>query len=534
MLDAKNLKIYGAILIFIIVIIIGIGIYTSTNLFEQEAAKTKNIEIPSVSSQEKVLTVTYNSVYYSFSLDELMSSFQAVSGLGTSINQLGKISGPNNYTGVPIYLLLQSIDKCPDEYWLIANSSYYSYNFSNENVSGKTFIYDENNQSYLMGNMTMVVAYEMNGKFLNEITGGPLRIVFLDKKGSITHSSMWVSSVDKLMLIKKEEKTEKIENIPPIVSINASNTGQSLTVYFQGNALDPDGYITSFQWDFGDGSLSTEKNPIHSYLTIGAYEVRLTVTDNEGARNSSSKYIVVGNQKPIPDFSYTPVKPIIGNNVFFTDKSTDVDGSIIQWFWDFGDGTSSSEKNPSHQYVDIGTFKVKLTVEDNFNSVSETSREIIVTAQSNNNTILTITYDGNQKTYTLEDLENMVSMTGYGGRINKVGVIQGPFEYKGVPISVLANEFSLNPTSYTLTTISSDGYVYNYTQDEIQGNIQVYDTEGNELGIGGVTMILAYEEEGMQGFPDGPLRIAYVADEKQVTDAFRWAKYVTEIEFFEV
>ena len=178
-------------------------------------------------------------------------------------------------------------------------------------------------------------------------------------------------------------------------------------------------------------------------------------------------------------------------------------------------------------------YKVKLKVEDNEGSFSEVIKEIIISEQSNN-TILIITYNGDQKSYTLEDLENMTSITGYGGRLNSVGGIAGPFEYKGVPISVLANEFSLVPNSYTLTTISSDGYTYNYTQDEIQGNVQVYDTEGNKQGIGGVTMILAYEEEGIEYFPGGPLRIAYVADEKQLTDSSLWSKYVIEIDFFDV
>jgi hypothetical protein len=100
-----------------------------------------------------------------------------------------------------------------------------------------------------------------------------------------------------------------------------------------------------------------------------------------------------------------------------------------------------------------------------------------------------------------------------------------------VSISTLADEFSLIPESYTLKIVSDDGYVYTYTQDEIQGNVQVYDTEGIKQGIGGVTMILAYEEEGIKDFPGGPLRIAYVDDEEQLTDSFLWSKYVIEIDY---
>ena len=746
--------------IFGIVIIIAIGVYASANLYEKEATKTDNIEIPNIVSQEKLLTVSYNSTNYSFSLDELISSFKSVSGLGTRINQIGKISGPNNYTGVPIPLLLESINGLPDNYWLIANASDYEYNFSKENVNGKVELYDENSKSYFIGNMTMILAYEINDKFLDEKNGGPLRIVLIDDKGSITHSSMWVSSVNKLIVIKSENNI--IKNTPPIISINVSNSSGNapLTIYFYGNASDPDGNIASFKWDFGDGfiddkkdtyhiykkagsyiasfkvtddngsnsteivrinvsylvvdgcvsptdykdssndwddpeyafddnlntftsctktgfwkwrwtgylelipplslecnkirfkalfdstwcneididlffnnnwndiyqgtyknkvwetieftlnkvskarvkfhliqrikgtdaelyefdfyseignlapvadftfyptktnrnqniyfideshdndgtliswewdfgddSKSTDRNPTHKYSDIGYYEVKLIVTDDDGATDIISKYISIGNQKPNADFSYTPAKPTIEEKAYFTDKSTDVDGYIVSWFWDFGDGNSSSDKNPNHQYKIAGAYEVKLTVEDNEGSVSEIIKEIIIREKSNGDTILTITYNGIQKTYTLEDLENMVSITGYGGRLNSVGSIAGPFEYKGVPISALANEFSLIPTSYTLTTTSDDGYTYSYSQDEIQGYVQVYDTEGNKQGIGGVTMILAYEEEGIKDFPGGPLRIAYVDDEEQLTDSFLWSKYVIEIEFFEI
>jgi PKD repeat protein len=305
-------------------------------------------------------------------------------------------------------------------------------------------------------------------------------------------------------------------------------------IHFTDQSTDGDGHIMSWSWDFGDGGTSTLQNPTYDYADNGTYHVTLTVLDDDGESNAVSKDIIVSNVPPTAQFTYSPSAPSVLDVVKFTDQSIDGDGYIMGWSWDFGDGASSSEQHPSHHYVNTGTYEVTLTVNDNDDSASETVKEIMIYEQSNGTTILTLTYNGDQKTYTLEDVENMVSITGYGGRINKVGSIEGPFEYKGVPIAVLADEFSLIPTSYTLTTVSTDGYIYNYTEDEIQGNIQVYDTEGNEQGIGGVTMILAYEEDGIQDFPGGPLRIAYVADDEQLTDAFRWSKYVTEIDFFDI
>lgn len=70
------------------------------------------------------------------------------------------------------------------------------------------------------------------------------------------------------------------------------------------------------------------------------------------------------NQPPVADFEFSPAQPAAGQTVKFTDKSRDPDGQIRSWEWDFGDGTTSAEQNPSHVYRAAGTFTVKLIVTD--------------------------------------------------------------------------------------------------------------------------------------------------------------------------
>ena len=70
------------------------------------------------------------------------------------------------------------------------------------------------------------------------------------------------------------------------------------------------------------------------------------------------------NQPPTCDSSYSPPAPTTDDTVAFTDKSTDADGSVVGWDWDFGDGGTSTVQNPSHSYDDAGAFTVTLTVED--------------------------------------------------------------------------------------------------------------------------------------------------------------------------
>jgi PKD repeat protein len=71
------------------------------------------------------------------------------------------------------------------------------------------------------------------------------------------------------------------------------------------------------------------------------------------------------NQPPVSDFTYSPVSPTTIDLIQFTDTSTDSDGTIVSWSWDFGDGTISSIRNPQHQYDDDGMYLVTLYVIDN-------------------------------------------------------------------------------------------------------------------------------------------------------------------------
>ena len=89
----------------------------------------------------------------------------------------------------------------------------------------------------------------------------------------------------------------------------------------------------------------------------------------------------IGNQPPIADFTYSPSLPTIkdGNNtVQFTDTSTDPDGTIVAWLWDFGDGTTSIERNPSHKYLSEGAYTVILTITDDNGATDSIRDEITV------------------------------------------------------------------------------------------------------------------------------------------------------------
>jgi|GEM_PF-2838426 len=145
-------------------------------------------------------------------------------------------------------------------------------------------------------------------------------------------------------------------------------------------------------------------------------------------------------------------------------------------------------------------------------------------------TFFTLTYQEEQRDYSLDELENLGKYRGTGGHLKETGDITGPFEYTGVRILTLLNQLPNPPETYKLVTISNDGYLYTFTYEQIQGDVKVYDTNGNYVGRGDVVMLLAYKEHGDYDFYGGPLRITWVNDNNAVTDAPLWPKYITEIE----
>ncbi|MDX2002113.1 MAG: PKD domain-containing protein [Chitinophagales bacterium] len=128
-----------------------------------------------------------------------------------------------------------------------------------------------------------------------------------------------------------------------------------LTVNFSNTST---GTNLSYDWSFGDGSTSNAQNPSHTYTSLGAYTVSLTVSAPGGCTNTLTRnnYITLANFNA--DFSVNRTTGCVGTNFNFTDLSSPGPSS---WTWNFGDGGSSTSRNPSHSYSTPGTYTVTLT-----------------------------------------------------------------------------------------------------------------------------------------------------------------------------
>ncbi len=153
-------------------------------------------------------------------------------------------------------------------------------------------------------------------------------------------------------------------------------------VQFSGSASsDPDGNIVAYDWNFGDGSAGTGVNPTHTYNADGAFTVTLTVTDNAGATGTASTTatIALGNQAPTANPN-GPYFGTVGSQVMFDgSSSSDPDGTIVSYSWNFGDGASGTGVNPTHTYSAAGTYNVTLTVMDNAGASDSASTSATIT-----------------------------------------------------------------------------------------------------------------------------------------------------------
>ncbi len=124
--------------------------------------------------------------------------------------------------------------------------------------------------------------------------------------------------------------------------------------------------ITEFEWDFGDGTTSTDRDPVHTYTENGKYDVSLELRTTEGCIDTlvlvkpEAVDISLDSANNVIDFDIVPPEGCAPFRVDFVDKST-FDG-VAQYFWDFGDGKISFDANTTNVYSDTGSYSIGLLV----------------------------------------------------------------------------------------------------------------------------------------------------------------------------
>jgi PKD repeat protein len=155
--------------------------------------------------------------------------------------------------------------------------------------------------------------------------------------------------------------TDYIVVSPMVASFSSNSTTASLIVnaQFTGSST---GTPNTWYWDFGDGNTSTSQNPFHKYEIIGSYDVAMKSTNTSSGsydwENKTGYINVLNFTAPVASFTLNTPSSYVPMTVVFTDTSTEWPTS---WYWEFGDGNTSVEQNPTFIYNIPGLYTVNLT-----------------------------------------------------------------------------------------------------------------------------------------------------------------------------
>ena len=181
-------------------------------------------------------------------------------------------------------------------------------------------------------------------------------------------------------------------NAPPVAGFGwaplAGTTGQD--VRFASESDDPDGAITQYAWDFGDGVTDQRRNPVHPFSTPGTKTVTLTVTDAWGATSTATHQVevkdppVLGpplNKPPLANFAFGPRSPQVGDSVEFVSSAIDPEGELRSQTWDLdGDGQFDDARGDEvlYTFTSAGQKTVRLRVEDQADNADVHERTVNV------------------------------------------------------------------------------------------------------------------------------------------------------------
>ncbi|HUQ47719.1 MAG TPA: PKD domain-containing protein, partial [Gemmatimonadaceae bacterium] len=177
------------------------------------------------------------------------------------------------------------------------------------------------------------------------------------------------------LLDARTQRALKTGTKPPLGTTDGPYTGSEGVAIPMSAAgsIDPNGTIASYAWTFGDGQTGSGASISHTYATAGSYNVSLILTDNDGLVDTVTTTSTVDAVPPhaAVDGPYTDAE---GSAISMSAAaSTDANGSIVSYAWDFGDGSTGSGASVSHSYANNGSYTVSLTVTDNDGRTDATS-----------------------------------------------------------------------------------------------------------------------------------------------------------------
>ncbi|HET6244009.1 MAG: PKD domain-containing protein [Bacteroidetes bacterium] len=191
----------------------------------------------------------------------------------------------------------------------------------------------------------------------------------------------WVQVSSNNDCIASDTINVTIQGIAPEALFSFSNVCLGDSMRFIDGSVPPSGEtIELWNWDFGDGNLSIDKNPVHFFNAPGNYLVKLVATTATGCQDEYLQTVMVHY---LPKVGFSSPLACSGFEVQFTDTSSALNNTVVQWNWNFGNAPSglenfSNDQNPFHAYQLPGVYNVKLIVTTLFGCVDSTIKPIVV------------------------------------------------------------------------------------------------------------------------------------------------------------
>jgi PKD repeat protein len=259
------------------------------------------------------------------------------------------------------------------------------------------------------GTKLYVTAYNQGDIFQYDITSGNSATIMSSKivitTGPGNNSSMQIGPDDKIYVSRYNAKYLGVINFPDVAGTNCNydpsgvylNNGKCMlglpnfvqgcggyntapstcqaifketitcdtTFFYDYSSISANASVVSWHWDFGDGTTSTQQNPIHIYANNAYYNVCLTITTSDSCSSTTCKTIYYNcpSQPSSCQASYYSYPDTVFDchTTYFADNST-ATSNIVSWSWDFGDGTNSYLQYPMHTYAAVGIYNVCLTI----------------------------------------------------------------------------------------------------------------------------------------------------------------------------
>ena len=327
-----------------------------------------------------------NPVYTFESSGDFQVTLTATSSHGTNVSDVTEINVLDSEVEENIIIMVQTLEAYPgDEISLpvmVQFPNEISVNSSDLVFTGFSEFIDIINvdvEGSIPGEEDWTIAYNMvNDSLLvamagaNSISGAGL-LLTLEFLASPEIDNDFIPIYLSSVVFDTGEEIIEVENggiqildpISPSASFIAEPTEGilPLTVYFTNTTESGTGNELEFEWNFGNGDTSNEENPVYTFESSGDFQVTLTATSSHGTDVSDVTEINV--MEPVPpsaSFSADPTVGMFPLNVIFENTSQLGTGLNVEYGWNFGNGDTSNDENPSYTYESPGVYEVTLSV----------------------------------------------------------------------------------------------------------------------------------------------------------------------------